>query len=194
MADTPVSLLERIRLRPTDASWKQLTDLYTPLIHGWLRRHAVQNADADDLVQEVLGVVVRKLPQFFHSGKTGSFRSWLRQITRYCLDDLRSARQSRPIATADSDMVQMLHELEDPHSDLSRQWDREHDRHVTHFFLKKLQPDFEPMTWKAFVGVVMDGKDTAAVAVELGTTPNAVRIAKSRVLRRLRQESKGLLD
>jgi RNA polymerase sigma-70 factor, ECF subfamily len=194
MPDTPVSLLERLRLRPDPASWQRLVDLYTPLIRGWLRRHALQDPDADDLVQEVLGVLVRELPNFRHDLRPGAFRRWLRTVTVNRLRTFWRGRRSRPVAAGDSDFLQMLDQLADPDSGLSRLWDEEHDRHVARRLLELLEPEFEPNTWRAFRRLVLEGQPTAEVAAELGVTPNAVRIAKSRVLSRFRQEVAGLLD
>jgi RNA polymerase sigma-70 factor (ECF subfamily) len=88
----------------------------------------------------------------------------------------------------------MLEALEDPHSDLSRRWDEEHDRHVLGRLLEAIRPDFAPATWQAFRRLVLDGRKAADVAAELGLSVNAVFIAKSRVQRRLRQEMRGLVD
>lgn len=194
MSDTPVSLLERLRLRPDAGSWQRLVDLYTPLIRAWLRRHALQDPDADDLVQEVLGVLVRELPQFRHDRRPGAFRRWLRTITVNRLRAFWRARQARPLATGDSDLVAVLHQLEDPDSRLSHLWDQEHDQHVARRLLELLEPEFEPSTWRAFRLLVLEGRPTAEVAAELGITANAVRIAKSRVLSRFRAEAEGLID
>jgi len=194
MSDTSLSLLERLRLRPDAEAWRQLVDLYTPLIHGWLRRHAVPAADADDLTQEVMTVVVRELPQFRHNQQRGAFRNWLRTITVHRLRVLWRSRQARPLATGDSDFLKMLDELEDPHSDLSRLWDQQHDQHVARRLMELVQPQFEPATWRAFRRVVLDGVKAAVVAAELGMSVNAVLLAKSRVLSRLRQEVQGLTD
>ena len=73
-------------------------------------------------------------------------------------------------------------------------WDREHDQFVLNRLLELIGPEFEPGTWRAFQGVVLEQRKTADVANELAITENAVFLAKSRVLRRLREESKGLLD
>jgi RNA polymerase sigma-70 factor (ECF subfamily) len=86
----------------------------------------------------------------------------------------------------------ILQQLEDPHSELSRQWDREHDAHLTQRALELLEPEFKATTWQAFRRLV-DGATPDAVAAELGLTVNAVCIAKSRVLRRLREELAGLV-
>jgi RNA polymerase sigma-70 factor (ECF subfamily) len=194
MPDTPLSLLERLRLRPDSAAWQRLIDLYTPLIHGWLRRYAVHVPDMDDLCQEVMAVVVREMPQFRHDLRKGAFRRWLKTITVNRLRTFWRGRRSRPIATGDSEFEGILNQLEDPDSGISRQWDQEHDQFVIKRLLELLEPEFEPNTWRAFRALTLEGKGTAEVAAELNISPNAVRIAKSRVMSRFRQEVVGLID
>jgi RNA polymerase sigma-70 factor (ECF subfamily) len=192
MSETSSSLLQHLQRQPDAAAWQRLVDLYTPLIRGWLARH-VRGHDADDLVQEVLAIVVRKLPTF-HRTRTGAFRSWLRTITINCLRGLWRAQRARPTATGDSDLWDLLDQLEDPTSAPSRLWDAEHDRHVTAALLEQLRPRFKPTTWKAFQRLVLEGATPQEVAAELKLSVNAVLIAKSRVLSQLRQEGEGLLD
>jgi RNA polymerase sigma-70 factor (ECF subfamily) len=194
MSRTDVSLLERLRLCPDAPSWKRLVDLYTPLIRGWLHRHGTVPADVDDLVQEVMTVVVRELPGFHHDGRPGAFRRWLRTVTVNRLRALWRARRSQPVATGDSDFVQMLDQLEAPDSPLSQLWDQEHDRYVARQLLEMAEPDFEPTTWRAARRLLLEDAKAATVAAELKISVNAVLLAKSRVLRRLRQEVAGLLD
>jgi len=192
MSDTPVSLLDRLRLRPDSESWQRLVGLYTPLLVGWLRRHRLPPEDAEDLVQDVLGVLVRELPQFQHNGQRGAFRRWLRTVLVNRLHGYWRARRSRPAAAGDGAFEKLLEQLQDPGSALSRLWDEEHDRYVTRRLLEIAEPDFEPTTWRAFRRTVLDGARAADVAGELGLSVNAVLIAKSRVLRRLRRELEGL--
>jgi RNA polymerase sigma-70 factor (ECF subfamily) len=194
MPDTPLSLLERLRIRPDPASWQRLIDLYTPLIRGWLNRYSLNVPDMDDVSQEVLAVVVRELPEFRHDLRTGAFRRWLRTITVNRLRTFWRSRRTRPVATGDSDFGAVLDQLEDPESRLSKLWDQEHDQFVIRRLLDLLECEFEPTTWRAFCGLVLEGKTTAAIAAELGISVNAARIAKSRVMRRFRQEIEGLID
>ena len=194
MTETSASLLDRLRIQPDEQAWQRLNDLYTPLIQGWLRRQAVLGADNDDLVQEVLIVVMRKLPQFEHNRRRGAFRSWLRTITVNCLRDFWRTQRLRPLATGDSRFLEVLARLEDPNSQDSRQWDHEHDRLVTKRLLQLLESQFEPTTWKAFFMVTLEEKSPKDVAAELGISLSSVYVAKSRVLAKLRQESDGLVD
>ena len=192
MSETSASLLDRLRDNPDDQSWQRLVDLYTPLIRGWLRRHGLAQADADDLTQDVLAVVVRELPGFEHGGRAGAFRCWLRTITVNRARNFWRQRRAHPPAGGGSDFLNLLDQLEDPASGPSRLWDEEHDRHVARRLMALAEPDFEPSTWRAFRRVVLDGVKPAAAAAELGLSVNAVLLAKSRVLRRLRQEMSGL--
>jgi RNA polymerase sigma-70 factor (ECF subfamily) len=192
--ETSISLLDRLREQPDSTGWQRLVDMYTPLIRGWLRRHGLPPQEADDLVQEVLTVVVRRLPEFRRAERTGAFRRWLRTITVNCLRDFWKRQRTRPRATGDSDFLHVLDQLEDPESALSRLWDEEHDRHVTQRLLEMIRPQFETSTWEAFQRVALHGVPPDQVAAELGMSVNAVFIAKSRVLCRLRQEGAGLID
>jgi RNA polymerase sigma-70 factor (ECF subfamily) len=131
---------------------------------------------------------VAKLPDFQHSGQPGAFRSWLRQVMVHCLANFRRARQAQP------GTMEALEQLQDPHSELSRLWDQEHNQHVAAAFLRLVEGKFEPTTYRAFRGVVLEGKRAADVAAGLGMSVNAVRLAKSHVLRWLREASRGLLD
>jgi RNA polymerase sigma-70 factor (ECF subfamily) len=192
MQETSPSLLERLRAGPDAEAWRRLVELYTPLLHAWLRRYFLQQTDADDLVQEVLGTLVRELPAFQYDPARGAFRSWLRTILAHRLQAFFRARQKGPQLAGGSDGERLLDQLADPHSDLSRLWNQEHDRHVAHRLLETIRSDFEVTTWEAFQRTTLEGAKPADVAAELGMTVNAVFIAKSRVLRRLRREMDGL--
>jgi RNA polymerase sigma-70 factor, ECF subfamily len=187
--DTPLSLIERIRDPSDAASWRRMVDLYSPLIRRWLRRE-VAGPDEDDIVQEVLAAVLRAMPTFEHSGRPGAFRHWLRTTTAYHLSAFWRSRRAR--AAGAPPAVWDL--LENPESDPSRAWDREHDEFVARRLLDLMESEFSPTTWHAFRRQVIDGLRPAEVAAEMNTSVNAVLLAKSRVLARLRKEGRGLLD
>jgi len=191
---TSASLLERLRGQADSADWQRLTTIYRPWLVGWLRGHGLHDADAEDLVQDILVVVLRELPFFQHSGKAGAFRAWLRTIAVHRLRDALRARGYRPTVTGDSDFLDQLDQLEDPASVLSKQWELEHDRHIVGRLLAMIEPDFQPASWQAFRGVMLDGQTPREAAARLGISVNAVLLAKSRILARLRQEARGLID
>src|SRR5262245_13542461 len=129
VTETSVSLLERLAGQPTDRDWQRLDELYRPLLMAWAVRSSVGHADAEDLVQDTLAVVAAAVAGFEHRG-SGAFRSWLREIFANRLKGLFRKERYRPIATGDSDFLRRLQQLESSDSELSRQWDLEHDRHV----------------------------------------------------------------
>jgi RNA polymerase sigma-70 factor, ECF subfamily len=189
---TSASLLERLRTAgPGAADWRRLHDLYLPLVRAWIAQAGLA-AEADDLAQEVLVVLVREMPGFQRQ-RDGSFRSWLRQVTVNRVRSWRQARARRPVAGLDP-TDQFLRQLADPASELSGRWDREHDQHVFQQLLTAARVGCEPATWKAFNLFALEGHSAAETAAKTGLTENAVMLAKSRLLRRLRHEAAGLID
>jgi RNA polymerase sigma factor (sigma-70 family) len=194
-ATTSSSLLLRVRDHADHEAWRRLHALYAPLLRDWLRRHAVPPHDHDDIVQDVLHAVAQEMPDFTYDRSRGGFRGWLRTVLVNRLRNYWRQGRSRPLATGDSDFqTSVLDQLEDPRSGLSQVWDREHDEHVVARLLELVRGDFEPATWEAFRRTALGGEDTATVAEALGLTPNAVKLARHRVLKRLRQEAEGLID
>jgi RNA polymerase sigma-70 factor (ECF subfamily) len=192
---TSVSLLDRLKAAgPDDADWLRFQDIYLPLLRQWLGRVPGLGDEASDLAQEVFLVVVRELPRFQRQ-REGSFRAWLRQVTVNKVWSRRKRRRRQPDAGSARDATdQYLEQLADPHGDLAQEWDQDHDRHVFQKLLAIVQPDFRPTPWEAFCRFARQGQPAAQVAEDLGVSVNAVLQAKSRILRRLRQEAGNLLD
>jgi RNA polymerase sigma-70 factor (ECF subfamily) len=193
MNETRQSLLLRAQTGETGA-WKDLLDLYRPLILGWLNRQGVPAGDLEDLSQEVLLSVVKHLPGFHHSGQRGAFRCWLRTIVCSRTTDYWRAVDAGTQPQGGSGATAALQQIVDPDSDLNRQWDEEHDRYVLHCLLDLVEEEFEPITLQAFRRLALDGVSGAEAAQELGLSVAAVYVAKSRVLARIRQEAEGLID
>jgi RNA polymerase sigma-70 factor, ECF subfamily len=184
MNETPLSLLERLRHGNDDNSWQRLSDLYLPLVKGWLNKHGLPRDDADDLTQEIMLVILRELPNFDHSGRTGAFRSWLRTITVHRVRGYWRSMHTLP----DQAALDVLDQLEDPGSDMARLWDKQHDELVLGRLMELIEPEFSAAAWHTFHRQSIDGLTVSQTAAELGVSANAVLIAKSRVLRRLRDD------
>ncbi|MGE3314352.1 MAG: RNA polymerase sigma factor [Planctomycetaceae bacterium] len=193
MKTTSVSLLQRLQApSPSHADWRCLQDMYLPLIQYWLARVPGLGDEANDLAQEVLVVLIREIPTFERQ-RDGSFRTWLRQVTVNRVRTYRKQRLRRPVAERDL-ADGFIENLADPQSELARRWDDEHDRHVFDRLLTVVESDFGSTTWRAFRRFAVDGLPASQVASETGLSENAVIQAKSRILRRLRQEAGGFLD
>jgi RNA polymerase sigma-70 factor (ECF subfamily) len=124
--------------------------VYEPFIRRFLRDPAL-HADADDLVQDILTVLVRELPTFRRRWD-GSFRAWLRTITVNRVHAWWRQRQGRPAAVGGSAAADRFDDLADPAGGLSRLWDAEHDQFVARRLLELLEPEFSPGTWRGRFG------------------------------------------
>jgi RNA polymerase sigma-70 factor (ECF subfamily) len=194
MNTTSLGLLDRLKhARPDAADWRRVQELYSPLIRNWLSRVAGLNDEVDDVTQEVLVVLVRELASF-ERRRDGSFRAWLRQVTVNRVRAYLKSRRKQPLAGLGEEAENMLSQLEDPHSDLSRQWDRDHDKHVFDQLLAVVKPDFATRTWDAFTRFALEGQPADRVGADLGMSESAVVQAKFRVLKRLRDEAGELMD
>ena len=183
MANTSVSLLERLRQQPESEDWERLVRLYTPLLLYWARRLGLQEPDAADLVQDVLVVLMHKLPEFrYQPGK--SFRGWLRTVLMNKWRDRPHRGPPAPLESGDHPEAPEDEALEE----------REYRLFVLGQALRLMATDFEPATWQACGETAVMGRPAAEVADELKITVNAVYLAKSRVLARLRQDLAGLLE
>ena len=184
MHTTAVSLLERLRHPSAEAAWDRFVRLYTPLLLHWARRLGLQDHDAADLVQDVLVVLVRKMPEFqYQVGRT--FRGWMRTV-------LMNKWRDRPHRGAPAPLDSGL-EPQAPAADDALE-EREYRLYIMGRALELMAGDFELTTWRACWETVVCSRPATDVATELGISVNAVYLAKSRVLGRLRRDLAGLLD
>jgi RNA polymerase sigma-70 factor (ECF subfamily) len=186
MHTTSPTLLQRLRQPGQGDAWARFVHLYSPLIYYWSRRTGLQPQDAADLVQEVFALLLRKLPEFDYDGQR-SFRGWLRTVT---LNKWKEARRRRAAAGgAEADLAVLA---TNEHADAL--WDEEYRQYLVGRALEVMKAEFQPGTWMACWAHIVDGKPAAEVAAELDMSVNAVYLATSRVLRRLRTELDGLWD
>lgn len=191
MNETSLTLLDRIQSDGSDQDWQLLEELYQPLLQAWAKRFQVQSDDITDLTQDVLVTVLRELPSFSHNGRPGAFRNWLRTIL---LNRVRNHWRQSKRQRAGEAVHQELQELEDDKSVLSQLWAEEHDRYLLQQLLKSVREDFSPQTWQAFQQTAIENKTPQQVAQELTISTNSVMVAKSRVLSKLREKARGMLD
>jgi RNA polymerase sigma-70 factor (ECF subfamily) len=187
-----VSLLQRLRLAGQGVSnavaWSEFAELYTPLLYSWATRLGLQPSDAADLVQDVFVVLVRNLPDF-HYDSCKSFHAWLRTVL---LNRWRDRQKHRAVAPEQVGHPS-LEEMQVPDQALELE-EAEYREVLVRRALEMMQREFRPATWKACWEQVVNGRPANEVAAELGLTVNAVYVARSRVLRRLREYLDELLD
>lgn len=182
---TSTSLVRRVQARDAHA-WRRLVELYSPLIYSWCRRSGLKPEDAKDVLQEVFQAVLGAVSEFRHDKPRCTFRGWLRVIAKNKIRD-HFRRQSRDaVAVGGSDAYQRLLNLSAEESDAEAA-----EPPLSPLFRQSLdliRGEFEERTWRAFWDATVQQRPVAEIAQELRLTRCAVRQAKSRVLRRLRQE------
>jgi RNA polymerase sigma factor (sigma-70 family) len=184
---TRASLLLRIRNPSDQLAWGEFVQLYAPLIHAYGMHRGLQDADAADLVQEVLRRVSRAAGQFEYDRQRGSFRGWLFTVTRNELRKMAAKRGRQANGSGDTQILGMLQEQPDERVDNS-EWDREYQWRVFEWAAERVRNEFREPTWQAFWRTVAQHQPIERVAQELGLTVGAVYIARSRVTARIRQE------
>lgn len=194
MHTTRISFIKHLGTGEADA-WNELEQIYQPLIVNWLRRFQLQDNDAQDLTQEVMLVLAQQIGQFEHSGNVGAFRNWLRTTTvNLAHNYLRKTKKELAQAVGSDTFLEMLHQLADPDSDISREFRIEHDRLVVRRLLEQVKERFEPVTLEIFRLHVVQGVGARETAQELGVSVASVHTAKSRVLRQLRAQAADLIE
>ena len=190
---TSLSLL--VRLKANDAAaWDRLVVLYAPLVYYWCRKFHVPDQDADDVFQDVIQSVAANIATFRKEQPGDTFRGWLRVITQNKIHDYfrRLGRQPQAAGGTDANLrLSQLPAVEDSDGDDD---ERQAYQQLMHRALELIRCEFTTRTWQAFWRVAVDGQRPVDVAQELAMQPGTVRVAKSRVLRRLRQELGELLD
>jgi RNA polymerase sigma-70 factor (ECF subfamily) len=179
---TRPSLLMRLRDLQDADSWQLFVVTYEPLIRAYCRRKGLQEADAADVCQDVLAQVSQSLRTFEYQPERGRFRNWLLTVTRQKLARFLH-RQNRTIrGTGEAPLDQAV----DASPDAA--WTDEFNIRVLRVCLERIEAEFEPVTWQAFQRVWLDVQPAAEVARLLNLPVANVYAAKSRVLKRLRQE------
>lgn len=195
---TSRSLLEEARKQEPSA-WARLVELYSPLVYYWCQKMDLPGQDIPDVFQEVFQAVSRKLGNFKKQKNEGSFRGWLRVVTRNKILDFyrRKAKEPQPVGGTDAQNrfeqvpidLRGIHEDPEVDDGLKSVYEQ-----IFQTAVKRIRKNFNDRTWQAFWGMVVDGKSAHEVGDELNMKPGTVRVSKSRVLQRLKQELGDSLD
>lgn len=175
------------------AAWRELVERYSWLVFRWCRNEGLSPQDAVDVVQSVMVQLAVYLRDFDKDGKEGAFRRWLRTITRTKVADFRRQDGKEPHGEGGSDAQRKLLAFpEDSESSHASDSEPDVQRKRIWDLVDRLEDEFSESTWQAFWLTVIENRAASDAARALGVTPNAVRIAKWRVLQRLREEAANL--
>lgn len=178
---TSTTLLRQLREDPLDRSaWDRFVDRYGVLIFRWCRHWGLQQADAEDVTQNVLVELLRQMRHFVYD-RSGSFRAWLRTIAYRGWCRFIQTQQRRGAALSKL-------QTNEAYEDLLEQISKEDDREALEKAMALVRLRVQPRTWDAFRMLAFDGRSGAEVARELGMNVGAVFVARSKVQKMLREE------
>lgn len=186
---TSPSLIARVR-RDDPEGWQRLLKTYGPLVYHWCQRTGLNAADSSDVMQNVFLAVSKSIHKFDKTSENDSFRGWLWTITRnkvrdFCRKQARQVADAAGGTNAYAELAAVSEQLSDDSMSITSP--REFSG-LLHRAMEMVKSEFEPRTWNAFWQSAIENEPTAEIAAHLGITANSVRQAKSRVLRRLREE------
>ena len=184
---TRASLLVQLRDGTNHAAWQEFAKLYGPVIYGFARKRGLQDADAADLMQDVMRSISHAIARLDYDRNQGTFRGWLFTITRNKIFNFFSARRIRPQGSGDTTTNRLLDTQPDT-NDGADAWEMEYQRRLAALAMERVKGEFQENTWRSFWLTAVEGVAVAEVAQQTGLSPGAIYVAKSRVLARLKEE------
>ena len=192
---TQSTLLERIQKQDAEG-WKTFVRLYTPLLFQWCRRAGLQDTDAADVAQDVFYAVSKSIATFSREREGGTFRGWLRTITTNKIRDRHRLNVPGAYGVGGDDGMTVTHEAPEAREPFSAAdaHGPEDELTLMRRAVEIVLGDYEEHTRAAFLRVTMGEESAADVARDLNMTVNVVYLAKSRIMRRIREEFAGLIE
>jgi RNA polymerase sigma factor (sigma-70 family) len=182
-SQTSLTLMDRLRQHPKDAgAWDRFVRRYRPKIYGWCRERGLQEADAEDVAQDVIAILTRKMASFRYD-PSRRFHAWLKTITRHALSDLM-ARRCRAVGDGPTPILETI----EARADLERRIDELFDRELLDLAIARVRARVAAPTWDAFCLTTFEGHSGAEAARLLGIPVASVFVSKHRVQKMLREE------
>jgi RNA polymerase sigma-70 factor (ECF subfamily) len=184
---TRITLLGRLRRDPSDQqAWAEFVEQYGPRIYAWCRRWGLQEADAQDVTQNVLLRLAQKLRDFTYD-PSRSFRAWLKTLTQRAWSDFVESRKRGGLGSGDTQVLQLLGTIE-AREDLLARLNEEFDRELLDQAIARVRLRVAPQTWEAFRLTALEGLSGAEAAEQIPMQVAQVFVAKRRVQKMLQAE------
>jgi RNA polymerase sigma factor (sigma-70 family) len=195
MADSPdtstsVTLLLRVRELGDREAWDRFVTAYAPQVFAWCRRHNLQDSDAADVTQEVLTRLVRTMKTFNYDPQRGSFRGWLKTVTQNAVRDLIADGRRQGCGVGDTQATRAFAGICDAaaSAELEERISSQYEQQLLREAETRVQARVQSKTWAAYRLTAVDQRSAQSAAEELEMPVSEVYVAKSRVIRMLRDE------
>src|SRR5262245_53140473 len=196
MADAPLpttraTLLTQLRQNPSDqASWDEFVERYGRHIYRWCRQWKLQDADAEDVTQDILAKLTQKLRAFAYD-PSRSFRAWLKTVAHHAWRDFEDSRRRARPAAGDSQIQELMLTLE-AREDLIQRLEEAFDLELLEAAKVRVRLRVAPHTWEAFRLLALEGLPATEVAARVRLQVAMVYVAKSKVQKMLQEEIRKL--
>jgi RNA polymerase sigma-70 factor (ECF subfamily) len=188
------SLVLRLRNPDDNVAWAEFVEVYEPLVYRLARNKGLQDSDAQDLCQEVFRAVAGAIPRWDPDPAKGRFRAWLFRIARNLVLKSLAAQRRQPAGSGSTSVQELLEAQPAADPQAASEFAAEFRRRAFRWAAEQVQTEFTATTWQAFWRTGVENQPVAVVARDLGLTPGAVYIARSRVLARLRDRVEQLTE
>jgi RNA polymerase sigma-70 factor (ECF subfamily) len=188
---TSITLLARLRsTSPDQAAWAEFVERYGRKIYGWCRHWGLQEADAEDVTQDVLFKLAEKMKTFAYDA-SGSFRAWLKTLTHHTWQDYVQGRHRAGAGLGGSEVLNRLHQVE-AREDLVQRLEAEFDRELLQRAEQVVKTRVQAHTWEAFRLLAVEGLSGAETAHRLGMKVATAFVARSKVQKMIQEEMRRL--
>jgi RNA polymerase sigma-70 factor (ECF subfamily) len=177
----------RLRDLGDESAWGEFAEIYTPLVRRIVRRRGLQDADAEDVAQEVLLAVAKAIERQAYDPERGPFRRWLFRVARNFSVNALVALRRHGRGSGGTDAHDALEAQAGPAEDDSAVFEAEYERRILYWAAEQVRGEFSEAAWRAFWETGVEGRPAAEVAVELGISVGGVYNGKSRVMARIRR-------
>ncbi len=184
--DTSHSLIFRVKNPADGAAWTEFLGIYQPVVFGMARRRGLQDADAQDVMQQVFLSISKSIEGWIPGDLQPPFRAWLTTIARNAITKALT-RRPRDAATGSTSMVELLDAQPDPQATTTEIL-AEARKELIRWATEQIRSEFSEATWSVFWRTAIEGVPIAEVAKSTGRSAGAVYVARYRVIARLREK------
>ena len=184
--ETSYSLIERVHDLADEASWVEFLGIYQPVVFRMARRRGLQDADAQDVIQQVFVSIAKSIDGWKFEPDRPPFRAWLTTVSRNAITNAL-ARKPRDRGAGSTSVVNQLHAQSAP-EDTTSEIIKETRRELVHWATEQIRSEFTEQTWEIFWKTSIEGVTAADVASSTGRSVGAVYVTRHRVLTRLKEK------
>lgn len=184
--ETSHSLIARVKDLGDGAAWTEFLGIYQPVVFRMARRRGLQDADAQDVMQQVFLSISKSIEGWIPGDLQPPFRAWLTTIARNAITKALT-RRPRDAATGATSMVELLDAQPDPQATTAEIL-AEARKELIRWATEQIRSEFSEATWNAFWRTAIEGVPIAEVAKSTGRSAGAVYVARYRVIARLKEK------